>query len=139
MALAFQHLNKLIGVIAEDDVHSNNIMVALLKANGVIVHTAFNGQEAWITLQSLPTPPDFIITDLSMPIMNGWELIETIRADEKYANVPIIVLSAHTDREAMVRAIAAGGDKFLNKPIRPVIFTNDLVKLIQERTGRNLP
>ncbi|MFZ4827064.1 MAG: response regulator [Phototrophicaceae bacterium] len=137
MALAFQFLNKLVGVIAEDDVHSNNIMVALLKANGVSVHTAYNGQEAWLTIQELPTPPDFIITDLSMPILNGWELIEKIRADEQYAKVPIVVLSAHTDREAMVQAIAAGADQFLNKPIRPVIFTNDLVKLIQEKNRRS--
>jgi len=76
---------------------------------------AYNGNEALLIVGS--TPPDLIILDIMMPGMNGYEVCRRIKGDDKTISIPIVIVTALNEREAKIKAIEAGADDFLNKPI----------------------
>jgi CheY-like chemotaxis protein len=74
--------------------------------------------------------PKLIISDLSMPVMDGWEFIEAMKKDRELAGIPTIALTAHAmpgDRE---KAIAAGFHNYLTKPLTVDTFSSDLVRIL---------
>jgi len=93
----------------------------------VIVNNGAEAVEGWRQLQ-----PKLILMDISMPVMNGYEAIEVIRTEEDSANrVPILVLTAHALNGDRERAIVAGADDYITKPINP----DDLLHKIQVLLG----
>lgn len=76
--------------------------------------------------------PDLILIDMAMPVCNGQELAAVIRQKDAYAGIPIVFLSAETDRDRQMSAMKDGGDDFLVKPIRP----GHLVASLQARAER---
>ena len=77
---------------------------------------AENGREALEKIGELP--PDLIITDLSMPVIDGWEMLSQVRQSENFKNIPIIVSSASVYEIDRQQSLAAGGDDFLSKPVQ---------------------
>ncbi|MDK9556018.1 EAL domain-containing protein [Marinobacter sp. M216] len=78
------------------------------------VETLANGEQA---LEAIRTdPPDLLISDLMLPKMNGFELLEAIRASETTTRLPVILLSAQADENARVRGLSSGADDYLVKP-----------------------
>lgn len=123
-------LNGWAVLIVDDDLDNLTIVKALLSHHGAETHTAINGQQGLEMAQSLQ--PTFIITDLSMPVMNGWEMVKTLKQDSDTADIPVIALTAHAmvgDRE---RALAAGCHNYLSKPIIPDVFLDDLLALLAD-------
>ncbi|MBZ0305553.1 MAG: response regulator [Anaerolineae bacterium] len=115
-------------LIVDDDVHGLNIMSMLMQHHGAAVCTAENGRDG--LEQALHMRPDFIISDLSMPVMDGWELIRRLKGERDTAAIPIIALTAHAmigDRE---KAIAAGCHNYLTKPVNPIHFISHLYALL---------
>ncbi len=82
----------------------------------IAVEYAANGQEALRRLGAGPLP-DLVITDLYMPVMDGFALLEQMRADPAMAAVPVLVISAGAN-DARVRAVEAGVDVYLQKPVQ---------------------
>ena len=81
------------------------------------VLTAANGEEALVTMRA--KAPDLIVTDLSLPGMDGFELIARVRSDASLQSIPIICLSGYGGHEHEQRARAAGCDRILQKPCMP--------------------
>jgi PleD family two-component response regulator len=63
------------------------------------------------------TDPDVLLLDLEMPTYNGLELCRVVRQDPRYSQLPILVVTAHTDDESMGRAFAVGANDVLGKPV----------------------
>jgi len=79
-------------LIVDDEIHIVQVVAIKLRNNGFEVLTAENGAEA---LEMVHTHnPDLVITDYQMPIMTGIELIENLRNDSRYADLPVIMLTA---------------------------------------------
>ena len=76
---------------------------------------AENGKEAWDLLNEKPV--HLVIVDLYMPVMDGGQLIEYIRADEKLKDIPVLVVSS-AGNEGRMRAIQTGADVYLDKPVK---------------------
>ena len=74
---------------------------------------AVNGREALSKIRG--APPDLILTDLDMPVMDGFEFIEGVRSDPTLREVPVVVLTTRGSDEDKRRAMAAGADAFLIK------------------------
>ncbi|MFW5691412.1 MAG: response regulator [Chloroflexota bacterium] len=115
-------------VVVDDEEDSLEVAEIILLEYGASVYTATNGVEALDVVRRVR--PRFIISDLSMPMMDGWGFISALKTDRTLAGIPVIALTAHAmvgDRE---RAIAAGFHNYLTKPLTIETFMADLVKLL---------
>ncbi len=101
-------------LIVDDSDTIRRFMTITLRAAGFQVCVAGDGMEALEKLTE--TPADLIITDLNMPIMDGYELVRALRADDAYRDVPVIVLSSLAGEDSVCRCKALGADSFLQKP-----------------------
>lgn len=117
-------------VAVDDDPSSLDVASSLLRYAGATVHTAENGQAGLALVRQIK--PHLVLTDLSMPIMDGWGLIENLKRDITTADIPIVALTAHAmlgDRE---KAIAAGCHNYLTKPLTPEDFITGLVNIVTD-------
>jgi signal transduction histidine kinase len=99
-------------LLVEDDVNIRSALAEMLGDEGFTVATADNGRDALDQLRG-GAPPDVIVLDLMMPVMDGWEFRVAQRADPLLAGIPLLAMSA--DLSAKARAIAADG--YVRKPI----------------------
>ncbi|UWU16824.1 response regulator (plasmid) [Rhizobium sullae] len=100
----------------EDEADIRKLVVEELNEAGFATLEAANGQEALETI--LSKWPDIVITDISMPIMDGHQLLAEIQVNHpQFSNIPFILLTALTDRENMLTGLRAGAADYLTKPI----------------------
>lgn len=115
-------------VVIDDEEDSLEVAEIILLEYGANLHTGRNGQEGVNVIRAVL--PKFVISDLSMPVMDGWGVIHTMKSDPALATIPVIALTAHAmvgDRE---RALSAGFHNYLTKPLTVETFIQDLVKLL---------
>jgi two-component system, cell cycle response regulator DivK len=104
-------------LVVEDNLDNRRILVYRLKRIGDFeILEASNGQEALDMVQTPPTP-DLIFMDLKMPVMDGWEATRRIREMDLGKRIPIIALTAQAMAGDEQKALAAGCDDYLAKPI----------------------
>ena len=101
-----------------------------LKNRGFKVVTACDGMDAVEKLSNLPDDIDLVITDLNMPNLDGYGLIETIRQNEKYQATPIIILSSENGEQDRVRGMEAGATSYLVKPFKPTRLLDEVKKYL---------
>jgi CheY-like chemotaxis protein len=98
------------------------------------VMTAADGEDA-LSMMRLH-PPDVLVTDLSLPRMDGFELIARVRADPALRAIPVICLSGYGGHEHEQRALAAGCDRILQKPCMPDALAEVVAETIQDAANR---
>ncbi|WP_345460039.1 HAMP domain-containing protein [Actinoallomurus oryzae] len=103
-------------LIVDDDIRIVIALTRLLARVGMPVRYALNGREAIETLERDPEV-SLVLMDIMMPVMDGYEAIRAIRAEPRYADLPIVVLSAKAIPGEREKAIAAGADEYLQKPV----------------------
>lgn len=103
-------------LLAEDN--EANILATgdYLRSHGFDVTVARNGREAIDAIRE--DPPDLILMDIQMPVLDGLEAIRRIRGDARYAKIPIIALTALAMSTDQARCLEAGADGYLSKPVR---------------------
>jgi CheY-like chemotaxis protein len=103
-------------LIIDDHWENRSVLVDLLTPLGFQVAEAGNGQVGLESIAKLS--PDLIITDLIMPVMNGYELLQQLRNDLDLQQLKVLVSSASVAQLDREQSIAAGGDDFLAKPLQ---------------------
>ncbi len=116
-------------LLVDDSAFFRNMLSPVLKAAGYKVRTATNAHEGLTVLRS-GQEFDVILTDIEMPDMNGFEFAETIRADQKHGQTPIIALSAMISPAAIERGRQAGFHDYVAKFDRP-----GLIAALKEQTA----
>jgi PAS domain S-box-containing protein len=119
-------LNGVRVLLTEDNVINQQIATELLESVGVHVEIANNGKEAVdkVMAGGSPSPYDVVFMDLQMPEMDGYQATARIRADPRFAKLPIIAMTAHALVEERLRCLDAGMNDHLSKPIDPdALFT----------------
>ena len=101
-------------LIVDDDEPIRRTLADILELNGFRVIEAANGREGWE--QAVGEKPAVVISDLAMPEMNGFELLEKFRLDPALRTIPVIVISAKTERAAMRQGMEMGAADFITKP-----------------------
>jgi two-component system chemotaxis response regulator CheY len=86
---------------------------------------AEHGLEAWQVLNENPDV-DVLITDWNMPEMNGLELVQKVRADEKYIDMPIIMVTTEGGKAEVITALKAGVNNYIVKPFTPQVLKEKL-------------
>jgi two-component system, cell cycle response regulator DivK len=117
-------------LVVDDDAMSLQVANIILSYHGVKVHTAKDGQEGLEAVKSVR--PKFIISDLSMPVLDGWGMIGQLKSDPSTAAIPIIALTAHAMTGDKERAIQAGCHNYLTKPLTPSTFMRELMRLLED-------
>ena len=117
-------------LIVEDNIELLMLLHQLL-GNKYKILTATNGQEALEVIQKEEL--DMIITDLMMPIMDGIELTQQVKADPNYQHLPIILLTAKNQEETRTKALKAGADSFVTKPFKVSDLELSIDNIIENR------
>lgn len=117
-------------LIIDDEEDSLELAEILLTEYGATVYTAENGRQAIDVVREVQ--PRFVISDLSMPEMDGWGFVQSMKKDEQLANIPVIALTAHAMKGDNQRALDAGFFNYLTKPLTVDTFMQDLVGLLLE-------
>ena len=104
-------------LIVDDDSRNIFTLSAVVESMNGEVYTAFNGQEALEVLKDENGKIDLILMDIMMPIMDGLKSMKTIKEHEKYKNIPIIAITAKTNKDAKKECLEAGAEDYLPKPI----------------------
>ncbi|MDZ8185333.1 MAG: ATP-binding protein [Nostoc sp. ChiSLP02] len=116
-------------LIADDKWENRAVIVNLLEPVGFTVVEACHGQEAWE--QALIHKPDLVITDLVMPILDGFELINRLRQSDQFQKIAIIASSASVFAIDQHKSIDVGADAFLPKPIEAEVLLEMLRQFLQ--------
>ncbi len=109
-------------LVVDDDRDLRELMVTILEREGHIVAQAGNGRDALRYLRGKALP-HLIVLDLTMPVMDGWQLHRELQADPSLATIPVVVVSGWHDGEA---AVPVPASRFLRKPFDPT----DLLALV---------
>jgi CheY-like chemotaxis protein len=112
-------------LIVEDDNSIREVLQMFLEYEGYCVMTAANGQEG-IEALSRGQSPCLIVLDLMMPIMDGWQFVESIAKNATFAAIPIVVVTAFIEKAQEIKAKLV-----VKKPID----LNDLLKIVQQYCG----
>jgi len=99
-------------LIVEDDQEVSNLLLDVLETQGHTARTAGNGLEALNRIKE--RRPQLILLDMMMPVMDGWQFIERLRANEEWTNIPVVVMTAVYDMSSLERK--TGAKAILTKP-----------------------
>ncbi|HSV47591.1 MAG TPA: protein kinase [Ramlibacter sp.] len=118
-------------LIVEDDDAIRNNVIRLLKLEGYEIDSAINGRLG--LERARQARPDVVISDVSMPEMDGFELLQAMRADKDLAATSVMLLTALDDRASMRRGMTAGADDYLAKPFTRVELLEALDGLLKKK------
>jgi CheY-like chemotaxis protein len=119
-------------LIVDDEPDNLGVPEQLFKFYGADVHMATNGLEGLKNLEKIT--PTFILLDLSMPEMDGWEMLKRVRADPKTEDIPVLALTAHAMVGDKERALEAGFDSYISKPFMFDTFLDEIQRALREST-----
>jgi CheY-like chemotaxis protein len=110
-------------LLVEDNEMNRDMLSRRLRKRGFEVQIAINGKEG--VDMAIAAMPDLILLDMSLPIMDGWEVAEHLKTNEATRAIPIIALTAHAMAGDREKALSAGCDDYDTKPV-------DLARLLEK-------
>ena len=111
-------------LVVDDEPDNLEVVAETLEFKGAQVKTAPNGKEGLDALKDFAA--NLILTDLSMPVMNGWQMRAQVKSDPTTSYVPVLALSAHAIIGDKERALEAGFDGYLTKPVNIHTLPDDI-------------
>jgi len=109
-------------IVIDDSRAMRTILGGMLREMGFEVGEAVNGRDALERLKAHP-PPALALLDWNMPEMNGFELLQKLRADRAYDDMRIVMVTTETETSQMIRALETGANEYVMKP-----FTRDVMR-----------
>jgi two-component system chemotaxis response regulator CheY len=118
-------------LIVDDFSTMRRIIRNILKEIGFAnADEAEDGQAALAKLRA--TPFDFVVSDINMPNMNGFELLRSIRADDALKALPVLVVTAEARKEDIVTAAQSGASGYIVKPFTKAVLEEKVQKILQK-------
>lgn len=115
-------------LLIDDDPDFSIMLRTLLRGRDFQVRSVYTGEDGIEACRD--NPPDVVVLDLLMPNIDGWEVCEQIR---NFSDVPIIILSALGAPASVARALDAGADDYLIKPVHASLLASRLNALVRRR------
>ena len=120
-------------LVVEDSAVIQRLISVCLRPSGVEVETRADGPTGLEA--ALENPPDLLILDVGLPRLDGWQVLDRLRADPRTQQLKVLVLTAHAQEETRERADRGGADAFITKPFRP----DDLRRVALELMASHQP
>ncbi len=122
-------------IVEDAETCATTLEIAFLAIPDVLVVPVSTARQALQILQETDAEPvSAVVTDLNMPRMDGFELIARIRADRRYAGLPVIVVSGDTDPRTPERISRLGVDAYFPKPYSPAVVRDKLEHLLDAKS-----
>jgi two-component system, sensor histidine kinase and response regulator len=122
-------------LLAEDNAINQELAVELLSSRGAMVDVVHNGLQAVERLAAAgPDAFDVVLMDLQMPVLDGLQATQRVRAEKRFDQLPIVAFTAHALAEEQARSMAAGMQGYLTKPLN----VKELVRVLQPYRGRTV-
>jgi signal transduction histidine kinase/DNA-binding response OmpR family regulator len=102
-------------LVVEDNRDMHELLAGILGNNYEVLR-AMNGSKALEMLGTLPEPPDLVLADVMMPGMSGTDFTARLRADERFTDIPVIMLTARADTDMKIEGFASGANDYITKP-----------------------
>lgn len=131
MAHQPQTMNGSIILIADDFDDTRELVRLMLSVKGYQIHEARNGRECLTSARE--APPDLILLDLSMPLLNGWDTLRELRADPRTRDILCVAVTAYAAQEDRQRVLDAGFDAYISKPFPAQDLLELIARLLAER------
>jgi two-component system chemotaxis response regulator CheY len=115
-------------LIVDDSRAMRSVIGRIVAGLGFEATFAGNGREALDRLRELGRP-DFALVDWNMPEMNGYELLQAVRADPALADLPVVMITTETETSQVMKALEAGASEYVMKPFTAEILRDKLEML----------
>ncbi len=122
-------------LIVDDNETNRDLLSRQLERQGYTVASAANGHQGLNLLHSLPF--DLILLDLIMPEMNGFEMLEVLKNDDTFSQIPVIMISSLDEIDSVVRCIEMGAEDYLPKPFKPVLLRAKITACLEKKRLRD--
>jgi signal transduction histidine kinase len=122
-------------LLVDDEPRNLDVLEGLLAPLGHEIERADRGRTALASIET--SPPDLVLLDLMMPEMDGIDVLLHIRAMTGGADVPVVLVTAHADREHRLRGLEAGADDFLEKPVDGALLLARVQTLLRLKAARD--
>lgn len=106
-------------LVVEDDASCAELLKYILSREGYQVVVAEDGLAAQNRINILNQPPDLVLLGLMLPFVDGYQLLQQIRQKPEWGNTPVIIFSAKTQEQDIVRAFDLGASDYVTKPFQP--------------------
>ncbi|MDR2076443.1 MAG: response regulator [Desulfovibrio sp.] len=117
-------------LIVDDSKTVRNLVAFIMKKEGFIVTMAEDGLDGLEKLYATKSPVDLIISDINMPRMDGFTFIKTVREQDAYRDLPIVVLSTEGQEKDIQQGINLGANLYMVKPAKPEQMVKNIRMLI---------
>jgi len=118
-------------LIVDDNVANAELLDAYLKDSPWRIELAYSGSQALEKVESFE--PDLILLDIMMPDMSGYDVCRQLKSDDRTRDIPIIMVTALTELEDVEKAVEAGTDDFLSKPVNRLELLTRVKSLLRLR------
>lgn len=122
-------------LVVDDNEVNRDLLARRLQRQGHVVTAAEDGLQALELMRSLPF--DLVLLDIMMPHMNGYQVLENLKADERLRHIPVIMISAVDDIDSIVRCIELGAEDYLSKPFNPVLLKARISACLEKKRLRD--
>ena len=117
-------------LLVDDEIDFVDLISSRLESDGFRVKPAYDGEAA---LEKVETDrPDIIILDIIMPKINGFDVCRRLKADKKYKDIPVIMLTAKFQPSDIKFSLEVGADAYITKPFEPSVLLEKLRELLQK-------
>jgi DNA-binding response OmpR family regulator len=117
-------------VLAEDEPDIGRLTEFTLKRAGFDVIWEKNGEDALHSI--LKDRPDMVILDIMMPVLDGYEVLEAIRSDSRFKDLPILLLTAKAQERDVDKGIKLGASDYVRKPFKPQYLVERVKQLLEK-------
>lgn len=118
-------------LVVDDEADTRNLFRFTLEYGGFTVREAIDGQDALLKISE--TRPDLVLLDVMMPRLDGYEVCKTLRKQAETADLPIIMVSAKSQGEAIEAGLALGANDYLTKPVALETLINSVRKAVAQQ------
>lgn len=124
-------------LVVDDDRAVRMLLSKQLEGMGYSVHEAGDGEAAWDLMESATTPFDVVLMDRLMPRLDGLSLVIRMKADSRYWQIPVVMITGSSQPEIIQESIDGGVFYFLTKPLQPGVLASVVRAAVDDR-NRNL-